>query len=74
MKKRASSGPYAPAPSSPEEVGKRRVTPKDVRQAGDDPGVIVVPAAQFDALLTLLDDPPGVSDELRREIASRRWA
>ena len=33
----------------------------------------LVPEQTFDTLLILLDKPPEVSDEVRREVAQRRW-
>lgn len=55
-----------------------RVRPRQERRTieppADDAAVATfVPEQQFDALLTLLDHPPQISDELRREVAQRRW-
>lgn len=71
MKKRAPIRQYARKLSG--DGVRRRATLEETRQAGDDPGLTIVSDQQFDALLALLDDPPAVSDELRREIANRRW-
>lgn len=40
---------------------------------GSVPGLAIVPGPQFDELLALIERPPGVPLELRREVASRRW-
>lgn len=47
---------------------------RTIEKSVDEPAIAtVVPELQFDALLALLDKPPMVSDELRREVAQRRW-
>lgn len=46
---------------------------EEMDRPGDEPGLTIVSGPQFDALLTLLDNPPKVSEELRREVANRRW-
>lgn len=46
---------------------------EEMDRPGDGPGTTIVPGPQFDALLALLDNPPQVSEELRREVAHRRW-
>lgn len=54
-----------------------RISPRARREEmdrpGDGPGTTIVPGPQFDALLALLDNPPEVSKELRREVSNRRW-
>lgn len=47
---------------------------RTIEQPVDEPTIAtLVPEPQFDALLALLDKPPIISDELRREVAQRRW-
>lgn len=46
---------------------------EEMDRPGDEPGLTIVPGPQFDALLALLDNPPKVSEELRREAVNRRW-
>lgn len=47
---------------------------RTIKQPAGEPNVTTfVSEQQFDALLTLLEAPPEVSDELRREAAGRRW-
>ena len=50
-----------------------RAKREEMDRPGDEPGLTIVPGPQFDALLALLDNPPKVSEELRREVANRRW-
>lgn len=40
---------------------------------GNVPGLAIVPGPQFDELLALIERPPEVPLELRREVANRRW-
>jgi hypothetical protein len=47
-----------------------RAIEQSARDSGD---VTLVSEQTFDVLLALLDKPPEVSDELRHEVAQRRW-
>ncbi|WP_204165409.1 hypothetical protein [Methylobacterium sp. 17Sr1-1] len=73
MKTRAPIHRHTRKPPLPGDAVERRIPREEMLRAGDDPGLTIVSAEQFDALLALLDDPPTVSDELRREVANRRW-
>jgi uncharacterized protein (DUF1778 family) len=46
---------------------------RETDRPSEDPGLVVVKGPQFEALLSLLDNPPEVSEGLRREVANRRW-
>ncbi|MGG3812443.1 hypothetical protein ABEV34_12430 [Methylorubrum rhodesianum] len=53
---------------------RRRPEYQAIEQSVQDTGIVTLVSEQtFDSLLTLLDKPPEVSDELRREVAQRRW-
>ncbi|MET7244575.1 hypothetical protein ABZT49_14525 [Methylobacterium sp. EM32] len=73
MKNRAPIRQHTGKPPLPGDAVERRTPREEMRRGGDDPGLTIVSAEQFDTLLALLDDPPTVSDELRREVANRRW-
>ncbi|WP_158509743.1 hypothetical protein [Methylobacterium sp. AMS5] len=55
--------------------GESRASPRrTIETSVDEPAIAtLVPELQFDALPALLDKPPMVFDELRREVAQRRW-
>ena len=44
-----------------------------VTRAENVPGLAIVPGPQFAELLAMLERPPEVSVELRRQVANRRW-
>lgn len=73
MKTRAPIRQHTRKPPLPGDAVERSIPREEMLRAGDDPGLTIVSDEQFDALLALLDDPPTVSDELRREVANRRW-
>ena len=46
--------------------------PRSMHRPGDDASLTIVKGPQFQALLDLIDNPPQVSEELRREVAAAR--
>lgn len=57
----------------PAEPALRASRVKQAPKPANMPSIVVVPEAQFTELLTMLERPPEVSAELRREVANRRW-
>lgn len=55
------------------KVVRGQVRREPIDRSGHEPGLTIVAGPQFDALLALLDDPPKVTDEAGREVATRRW-
>lgn len=51
----------------------RAVRSEPAPPAENVPGLAIVPGPQFTELLAMLERPPEVPVELRREVANRRW-
>lgn len=60
------SGSLAMSPDSP------RAKRAPAATVDDDPRLTVLKGSEFDRLLTLIDNPPEPSKELRREVAQAR--